>query len=351
VVASPHLDHLITWYDVATSAGWECVSVVVTEQDESTLRRKLRELSQRSGVRRDNLADFLGWELRAFWHIEANDSPEVVFIKVAWQLERLISQLRKEDHRVVARYCFNVTGLRDVEGKDLGGRQDALADRRERPRPSARASRYYMSNVILPQFEASLRSDLAPPVPDDMLAGTDSGSAGHPVLASIVTPSASASRKRSWRMAVIVGVSPVVAVLTSAALSWFGGPSGDTNGPLPPTSDRRGADGAVVAGIAVGPPPPGLETVTEQQASLGAPTFTDPFSPSVTGHRVPPFATVEVSCKVYAPTFESLKPDGYWYRIASSPWNNEYYAAANTFLNGEITPPWRVFTNFEIPDC
>jgi hypothetical protein len=83
--------------------------VTTQDRDESALRGKLRELSQRSGVRRDNLTDFLGCELRALWHIDSGDGPDVVLAKVTWQLERLISQLRREDHQLVARYCYNIT--------------------------------------------------------------------------------------------------------------------------------------------------------------------------------------------------------------------------------------------------
>ena len=43
--------------------------------------------------------------------------------------------------------------------------------------------------------------------------------------------------------------------------------------------------------------------------------------------------TVEVTCKVFAPAVEWSEPEGYWYRIHSSPWNDEYYAAANEFQN------------------
>jgi hypothetical protein len=48
----------------------------------------------------------------------------------------------------------------------------------------------------------------------------------------------------------------------------------------------------------------------------------------------------------------SVTPDGYWYRIASSPWDNEWYAVANTFWNGDVPgQPAEHHTNFDIPDC
>jgi transcriptional regulator with XRE-family HTH domain len=61
---------------------------------------------------------------------------------------------------------------------------------------------------------------------------------------------------------------------------------------------------------------------------------------------------VQVSCKVYAPTLVSTKPDGYWYRITSFPWDNNYYAVANTFLNGDPTNgPYTHNTDWKVPNC
>lgn len=103
----------------------------------------------------------------------------------------------------------------------------------------------------------------------------------------------------------------------------------------PPTTARRGP------------------TWTEQQGSLGANTFLNPANASGQGPRIEPWAYVEVSCKVHAPQIESANPDGYWYRIASPPWNNNYYAVANTFWNGDTPdqPPYTHNTDFNVPDC
>jgi hypothetical protein len=72
------------------------------------------------------------------------------------------------------------------------------------------------------------------------------------------------------------------------------------------------------------------------------------------GPRIEPNQWVDVSCKVHDPYIASVNPDGYWYRIASSPWSNQYYAAANTFWNGDnpSTPQsqWHN-TDFNVPDC
>jgi hypothetical protein len=66
-------------------------------------------------------------------------------------------------------------------------------------------------------------------------------------------------------------------------------------------------------------------------------TFRNHHSVSGLGQKIAAGRTVLVSCKVYDPSIPSVKPAGYWYRIASKPWSNHYYAPANTFLNGD--PP------------
>lgn len=90
----------------------------------------------------------------------------------------------------------------------------------------------------------------------------------------------------------------------------------------------------------------------EMAGQYGAPTFTDPHTPSVSGTPIEPYQQVQVACKVYAPTIPSASPDGYWYRIASAPWNGRYYAVANTFMNGDtVGGPSLHNTDFAVPDC
>jgi hypothetical protein len=71
------------------------------------------------------------------------------------------------------------------------------------------------------------------------------------------------------------------------------------------------------------------------------------------GARIPADQWLDITCKVYAPQIKSANPDGYWYRIASPPWSNNYYAVANTFRNGDIPgrPPYIHNTNWSIPEC
>jgi hypothetical protein len=81
-------------------------------------------------------------------------------------------------------------------------------------------------------------------------------------------------------------------------------------------------------------------------------TFTNYHNASGLGPAITAGQWVSVSCKVYDSTIQSVNPDGYWYRIASSPWNNAYYAPANTFMNGDpYGGPYTHNTDFSVGDC
>jgi hypothetical protein len=55
---------------------------------------------------------------------------------------------------------------------------------------------------------------------------------------------------------------------------------------------------------------------------------------------------------VFDPSIPSVKPDGYWYKIASAPWSNAFYAPANNFLNGDpFNGPYSRNTDWGVPDC
>jgi hypothetical protein len=117
----------------------------------------------------------------------------------------------------------------------------------------------------------------------------------------------------------------------SNRVSWGGGSSGS-----PPSS-----------------PPPAQQTWSEQETpNHPVNTFTDYHNASGLGPAIAAGQWVEVSCKVYDPTIASVNPDGYWYRIASSPWNNAYYSPANTFMNGDpYGGPYTHNTDFAVPNC
>ena len=116
-----------------------------------------------------------------------------------------------------------------------------------------------------------------------------------------------------------------------------------TGNPNPPGSPQNGTGNG-------GAPPP--TTYTELEGHLGTNTFTDPANASGEGARISAGETVQVACKVYDPEIHSVNPDGYWYQLASAPWNGAYYAPANTFMNGDPwNGPYTHNTDFNVPDC
>jgi hypothetical protein len=101
------------------------------------------------------------------------------------------------------------------------------------------------------------------------------------------------------------------------------------------------------------PPPPPPQTWSEQETpNHPVNTFANYHNASDIGPAIAAGQWVQVSCKVYDPTIASVNPDGYWYRIASSPWNNAYYSPANTFMNGDpYGGPYTHNTDFAVPNC
>jgi hypothetical protein len=149
----------------------------------------------------------------------------------------------------------------------------------------------------------------------------------------------------------IPGVSPTVTASSSphAARGVPAPPSAAPAQPLPSTQ----ATVPVPSRPTHAAPGPPRMTYTETGGNRkGSPTFSDPAHPSAAGPKVGFLQNVQVSCKVKAVPFPSVYPDGYWYRIAGSPWNNNWYSPANTFLNGDpMNGPYSHWTDFRVPDC
>ncbi|MDQ1686057.1 MAG: hypothetical protein QOC82_2794 [Frankiaceae bacterium] len=104
----------------------------------------------------------------------------------------------------------------------------------------------------------------------------------------------------------------------------------------------------------VAPPasPPAGSTFAEQQGHHGVNTFMSYHNASGLGPSIAAAQTVQVACKVQDGTIASVNPDGYWYLIASNPWSGNYYAPANTFMNGDPwNGPYSHNTDFNVPDC
>lgn len=165
--------------------------------------------------------------------------------------------------------------------------------------------------------------------------------------AEAATPRAAPSMIAGRRRWLVIG--GVVVLLAAGGVSVWQftistAKHGTASGTPPPVSTHTSTSVAKLTG-----------THTEQAGQYGAPTFTNPYRPGPTGVTVQPYQRIRVSCKVKAPTIPSFTPDGYVYRIASSPWNNRSYAAANAFLNGDSPDSTKRKathnTDFAVPDC
>ena len=132
-------------------------------------------------------------------------------------------------------------------------------------------------------------------------------------------------------------------------------PSASANaGPSQPSSGTGPSSSSPTSAASSAPPPssPVPTTYTEQEWHTGANTFSDPNNASGMGTKIAPGQYVQVTCKLYDPSIGSAMPGGYWYLIASAPWNNQYYAVANTFLNGDPWGgPYTHPTDLNVPDC
>jgi hypothetical protein len=70
------------------------------------------------------------------------------------------------------------------------------------------------------------------------------------------------------------------------------------------------------------------------------------------GPSIPSNTTVQITCKVAG--FAVADGDTWWYQVASSPWNNVYYASADAFYNNGATSGSLSGTPFDdptVPDC
>jgi len=88
-------------------------------------------------------------------------------------------------------------------------------------------------------------------------------------------------------------------------------------------------------------------TTAERAYKSGVPTFAEYSNKSEPGAIIRFEQEVEVSCKVYDPSLPSIDLGGYWYRIASAPWDNSYYAPAGLFWNGRLTRHY----DPRVPNC
>lgn len=111
------------------------------------------------------------------------------------------------------------------------------------------------------------------------------------------------------------------------------------------TTEPGPGPGGTVGGVPSGTHPETVGGVTH--------TFTDPASAGGTqGPSIPTASTVGVSCKLQG--FRVADGNSWWYLIASSPWNDGFYASADAFYNngrtsGSLLGTPKVDPN--VPDC
>ncbi|GGV29430.1 effector-associated domain EAD1-containing protein [Streptomyces sp. PDY-4] len=151
--------------------------------------------------------------------------------------------------------------------------------------------------------------------------------------------------------AVIAGVATVIAAAVTGVFGLLGDdhPEDDSKGTKTVTSApvKTGESSGITATASA------VEgtTFSEQAGSNGARTFKDPTRLSITGPRVGAWQEVDVVCRRHAPSMDSVLPDGNWYLIASQPWNSQYYAPANSFMNGDKPGEDNHHTDFNVPEC
>lgn len=110
-------------------------------------------------------------------------------------------------------------------------------------------------------------------------------------------------------------------------------------------------DGLLGVGISIAPV---LLTYVEQLPEHGGqrPTFRDPRMLKGQGPSIQPGQQVEVVCRFHVPNGSPSTQPGWWYLIASSPWNQEYYTVANSYLNGDAPEgPHITEVDSSVPIC
>ncbi len=117
----------------------------------------------------------------------------------------------------------------------------------------------------------------------------------------------------------------------------YGGPAG--NGP---SSSSPAPTPAPSPTPTPEPEPAPMPTYAETPGRGGVATFTDyQDAGGSQGPRISEHETVQVTCRIegFEPADHGI-PDNWWYKIASSPWNNAYYAYAEPFYNnGQTSGP------------
>lgn len=336
--------------------------------------RKLQELTKDLGARRRNLQTFLEDELCTLWHIDNSDRPAVVFAKVVWQLERLIriAELEPEQEpesetnrkRLVLRVNFNIAEVPDIEPRvkamKLMARRQWLADKPNKESVSISTSQRFLIDA-LDKYEDSLEESPPPPVPEEILAKIPAYV--KPAVPEELQPAPPSKPGIPRPLLISAGAGLITLVLVvGATVDWKAFKPGDDNAGSGVSSQRTSSSGAL-APVSAGPgpslssnrntsPAPAVTGKTYTQISgnkEGTRVFNDPRRLSREIARIPFMQSVEVSCRAYVPSMLSVT---WWYRLASPPYNNEWWSPAVTFLNGDKPEgPYEHDVDEAVPVC
>lgn len=111
-----------------------------------------------------------------------------------------------------------------------------------------------------------------------------------------------------------------------------------------------------VTSVPATPAVPGVSrqgpTTSETTGSSGSDTFANFSNESGVGTRIGGLATILVSCKTTG--FALPNGNNWWYRIAQSPWSDQYYAPADNFYNNGHTSGSLAGTPYmdaNVPNC
>ncbi len=116
----------------------------------------------------------------------------------------------------------------------------------------------------------------------------------------------------------------------------IGSPPGQQAGNPPPVPTRTPtAPGPPPPAPPIPPPPPPPPTYSETTGGV-AHTWTNYTNAGGSaGPTIAAYATVQISCKITG--FRVADGNTWWYRIASSPWSNQFYVSADAFYNNGQT--------------
>ncbi len=172
-----------------------------------------------------------------------------------------------------------------------------------------------------------------------------SGPEPRPVGATSLQPAAGVGTLQG-SATVIVGSAPssVATPLQGGSSSSVATPPAVTRTPTPTTTTTT-----TPAAPTVSPPPP---TYPETVGGTSH-TWTDYANAGGTeGPSISAYDTVQIACKVTG--FSVADGNTWWYRIASEPWNDDFYVSADAFYNNGETSGSLIGTPFvdtAVPNC